>query len=177
MLDAASALFYQRGIHAVGVDTIAAAAGVTKKTLYDRFGAKDQIVALYLAERQRRWREHLEAWLTEVPDAERPLAVFDAAANWAAENSRRGCAHINARAELPDPTHPGFAVIDDAKRYQLDRFHELLSALPSTAAPVDELARQLYLLYEGALVSGGLETVSDAWAIARAAATRLLRAD
>ncbi|NEE13916.1 helix-turn-helix transcriptional regulator, partial [Streptomyces sp. SID7499] len=40
-LAAAGRLFYDRGIHAVGVDLIAAEAGVTKKTLYDRFGSKE----------------------------------------------------------------------------------------------------------------------------------------
>lgn len=41
-LAAASRLFYERGIHAVGVDLIAAEAGVTKKTLYDRFGSRSR---------------------------------------------------------------------------------------------------------------------------------------
>lgn len=44
ILDTASALFYARGINAVGVDTIAAESGVTKRTLYDRFGSKDQLL-------------------------------------------------------------------------------------------------------------------------------------
>ena len=44
VLEAAERLFYERGIHAVGVDLIAAEARVTKKTLYDRFGSKERIV-------------------------------------------------------------------------------------------------------------------------------------
>ena len=63
ILDVASALFYERGIHAVGVDTIAAESGVTKRTLYDRFGSKDALVVAYLAERDRRWRERVVAAL------------------------------------------------------------------------------------------------------------------
>ncbi|MDQ4084268.1 MAG: TetR/AcrR family transcriptional regulator, partial [Actinomycetota bacterium] len=47
ILDVASELFYWRGIHAVGVDTIAAESGVTKRTLYDRFGSKDGLVVAY----------------------------------------------------------------------------------------------------------------------------------
>ncbi len=56
VLEAAERLFYEHGIHAVGVDLIAAEAGVTKKTLYDRFGSKEQIVVEYLAGRDERWR-------------------------------------------------------------------------------------------------------------------------
>ena len=54
VLEVASRLFYERGIHAVGVDAIAEAAGVTKKTIYDRFRSKDNLIAAYLERRDRR---------------------------------------------------------------------------------------------------------------------------
>ncbi|GAA3366506.1 hypothetical protein GCM10017744_073820 [Streptomyces antimycoticus] len=60
ILDTAAELFYGQGINAVGVDLIAKRSGVTKKTLYDRFGSKEALVAAYLRERDERWR----AWLT-----------------------------------------------------------------------------------------------------------------
>src|SRR5690606_19387853 len=53
---AAEELFYERGITAVGVDLIAERSGVTKRTLYNRFGSKDHLVAACLTERDRRWR-------------------------------------------------------------------------------------------------------------------------
>src|SRR5918993_389715 len=87
VLDAASELFYERGIHAVGVDTIAERAGVTKKTLYDRFGSKERLVVEYLRARDLRWREHLERRLALAgsdPSA-RIAAVFEASADWAKE--------------------------------------------------------------------------------------------
>lgn len=68
-LDAASRLFYEHGIHAVGVDRIAAEAGVTKKTLYDRFGSKEQIVVEYLAGRDERWRALLDERLAAAPSS------------------------------------------------------------------------------------------------------------
>lgn len=43
----------------MGVDLIASEAGVIKKTLYDRFGSKEQIVVEYLAARDERWRSFL----------------------------------------------------------------------------------------------------------------------
>ncbi len=63
LLDAASELFYRRGIRAVGVDLVAETAGTTKKTLYDRFGSKDELVALYLRRRARRWQAFLFPYL------------------------------------------------------------------------------------------------------------------
>ena len=37
ILETAGELFYAHGVHAVGVDTIAAESGITKRTLYNRF--------------------------------------------------------------------------------------------------------------------------------------------
>src|SRR4051794_37400383 len=65
LLAAAADLFYRHGVRAVGVDLIAETAGTTKKTLYDRFGSKDALVALYLLQRAHRWREHLLAGLAD----------------------------------------------------------------------------------------------------------------
>ena len=63
-------MFYSRGIRAVGVDLIADRAGTTKKTLYDRFGSKDALVALYLRRRARRWQEYVVDYLdTHAPTA------------------------------------------------------------------------------------------------------------
>src|SRR2546421_12665263 len=48
ILAAAGELFYRHGIRAVGVDSIAEAAGTNKMTLYRHFASKDELVAEYL---------------------------------------------------------------------------------------------------------------------------------
>src|ERR1700704_1482379 len=48
ILAVASELFYKHGIRAVGVDSIAEAAGTNKMTLYRHFASKDELVADYL---------------------------------------------------------------------------------------------------------------------------------
>src|SRR2546426_380575 len=60
ILDTASKLFYQKGIRATGVDSIAAASGMTKMTLYACYGSKEELVRVYLARRDQRWREWLK---------------------------------------------------------------------------------------------------------------------
>lgn len=171
---AAAKLFYERGIHAVGVDLIAAEAGVTKKTLYDRFGSKEQIVVEYLAERDERWRaflgEHLDA---AGPDpASRILAVFDASHAWSVEHSTKGCGMVNAHAEISDPAHPAYAIITGQKAWMLALFTDLARTL---AAPdPDRLARTLLLLHEGALVTHGLAVFPTPILQARAQARSLL---
>ncbi|WP_019544242.1 TetR/AcrR family transcriptional regulator [Streptomyces sulphureus] len=171
--EAAGRLFYERGIHAVGVDLIAAEAGVTKKTLYDRFGSKDGIVVEYLAERDDRWRALLADRVEAAGSpSDRVRAVFDAAEEWAGENSPRGCSMVNAHAEISDPAHPAFALIEEAKRWMLSRFTELAAEVaPESAA---ELGRSLLLLYEGALVAYGMRLFDGAFDTARARAEELL---
>ncbi|GAA0652172.1 TetR/AcrR family transcriptional regulator [Streptomyces thermocarboxydovorans] len=175
-LDAAGRLFYERGIHAVGVDLIAAEAGVTKKTLYDRFGSKEQIVVEYLADRDQRWRaflaERLEA-AAPTPEA-RILAVFDASEAWSAENSPKGCSMVNAHAEISDPAHPAYPVITGQKRWMLDLFTELAGEI--TPEGTTGLGRTLMLLHEGALVAHGLGILPDPIRHARRQAAAVLAA-
>jgi len=106
VLDVASRLFYDRGIRAVGVDTIAAAAEVTKKTIYDQFRSKDALITAYLERRDRWYRDWVTHWISEHPDTDPLLAVFDALGHWMYEVGPRGCAFVNAYAELADPDHP-----------------------------------------------------------------------
>ncbi|KJK35392.1 TetR family transcriptional regulator [Streptomyces variegatus] len=173
-LTAAARLFYERGIHAVGVDLIAAEAEVTKKTLYDRFGSKEQIVVEYLADRDERWRAFLAERLDAAgPDPrERVLAVFDASRAWAEEFSPKGCSMVNAHAEISDPAHPAHPIITGQKQWMLALFTRLTEEIaPGTA---DSTARTLMLLHEGALVAHGLGVFPEAIAHAREQARALL---
>ncbi|MEV6154783.1 helix-turn-helix domain-containing protein [Nonomuraea sp. NPDC052129] len=176
VLEAAARLFYERGIHAVGVDLIAAEAGVTKKTLYDRFGSKEQIVVEYLAGRDERWRaflaQHLDA--AQPAASARVLAVFDASRMWSAENSSKGCSMVNAHAEISDPSHPAYPIITGQKEWMLSLFTDLAENIaPGGAA---HLGRTLMLLHEGALVAHGLNIFPDPISHAREQARTLLAA-
>ena len=51
ILETADRLFYLQGIRAVGVDTIAAEIGISKRTLYNHFPSKDALISAYLARR------------------------------------------------------------------------------------------------------------------------------
>jgi len=161
LLDAAATLFYERGLRAVGVDLIAETAGTTKKTLYDRFGSKDALVALYLRQRAHRWRAHLLAQLEAAgpaaSGADRVLRVFDALATWM-DGQRRGCGFVNAYAELGDTGHPAVAVVRAEKAWMRALFDAL------TGDPA--LGAHVHLLYEGTLVV--LTAGGDASATAQA---------
>ncbi|WP_404193983.1 TetR/AcrR family transcriptional regulator [Streptomyces tauricus] len=172
-LVAAGRLFYERGIHAVGVDLIAAEAGVTKKTLYDRFGSKEQIVVEYLSDRDERWRACLAARLDvcESP-LDSVLTVFDVSREWMDANSPRGCSMVNAHAEIDDPSHPAYGIITGQKQWMLTLFTDLVRPLAPDSA--DSLGWSLMLLHEGALVAFGLRIFPGALEHAREQAAALL---
>ncbi|MGW6208562.1 TetR/AcrR family transcriptional regulator [Streptomyces sp. NPDC055089] len=165
---AADELFYSRGITAVGVDLIAEHSGVTKRTLYNQFGSKDHLVATYLAERDQRWRSLVQASVdaADTP-AEAVTAPFEALRTWTETNSR-GCAFINALAELPDPSHPAHRIAANQKRWLRNLFEEL-AATAGCARPTT-LATRLLVLHEGAVATQPLplDTLPESTALARA---------
>jgi AcrR family transcriptional regulator len=176
VLDVASGLFYREGIHAVGVEAIAAAADVTKKTLYACFGSKDQLVAAYLRERDLRWRSWLTEWVDEHAESprDRLLATFDAMGEWIEREDPRGCGFVNALAELPAAEHPGHAIVIEQKRWLLSYLTGLAAA---TGVPAPEnLGKTLMLLHEGVAVSAATGCVPDAARQARTSAAALVPA-
>jgi AcrR family transcriptional regulator len=173
ILDVASELFYWRGIHAVGVDTIAAESGVTKRTLYDQFGSKDGLIVAYLEARNRRWRALISSRL-DAPHADpvqRALVPFDVLFEWLAPSSR-GCSFVNAFAELSEPEHPGHQAVIAKKKWLRALFRELLAE--AGAKDPDELAVQLLSLHEGAVVCYSMAGEANAAAAVRAAAEVLI---
>lgn len=175
VLEAASWLFYEKGINAVGVDAIAERAGVTKKTLYDQFGSKANLVVEYLTERDLDYY----AWLREEVDkhtgTDRILAVFDALDTWMRTRSPKGCAFVHAHGELlSTPEHPAHAVIRAEKRWLLRLFVELAES--EGYAHPDAVATQLVSLLEGATVLRSISDITEAVAQSRNAAVVLLDA-
>ena len=169
------ALFYERGIRVVGVDLIAEEAGTTKKTLYDCFGSKDALVALYLRRRAIRWQQFLRARLEAAGSAENVdpvVTVFDALEEWHASGDR-GCAFVNAYAETGSADHPAVAVIRAEKQWMHDLFLRL--ARPVGTTETHDVGNLVHLVYEGALVQATAGGMPDAIARARDAVNDLLR--
>jgi AcrR family transcriptional regulator len=174
VLDAAAELFYREGIHAVGVDAIASAAGVTKKTLYACFGSKDRLVAAYLWERDQRWRQWLTEWVESHggPPRDRLLGTLDALAGWIEREDPRGCGFINALAELPSREHQGHAIIVGQKQWLLSYLTELASC--TAAADPARLGRTMLLLHEGVTIAAATGIVEAPTQDARATADALI---
>lgn len=160
LLEAAARLFYANGVAATGIDAITTEAGVAKKSLYNNFSSKADLVAAYLEARHEEWlglyRRRLE--LAGTP-REQVLAVFDAYldhANAAYQHGFRGCGLLNAAAELP-AGNPG----RDSVRRHKEEVQELLAGhvawlLPGREEQASGTAAHLAFLLEGAMARAGL---------------------
>lgn len=148
ILAAAAELFYRRGISAVGVEEIALQAQTTKKTLYDRFGSKEGLVTAYLQDRCRRWQRYLDDWLERAPSAgqDRILEPLHALIQWMIVNDR-GCAFVNAYAELAGTGHAGLEVVAAEKRQMRETYARLLAE--AGLDRIEDRANQLGIVHEG----------------------------
>lgn len=172
ILDAAERLFYTHGIHAVGVEAIAAEAGMTKRTLYNRFGSKERLVEAYLQQRNQRWQTRLDNRLAEAPRP-RINAVFEAYTD-DADGAVHGCAFLNAAAELRG-NHPGIEVIRSHKQAVLSAVRRLVAEEVGSEAG-EALADYVFLLLEGGIAQHGVNPESGSLETAKHAAMDLLSA-
>ncbi|MBR0964292.1 TetR/AcrR family transcriptional regulator [Bradyrhizobium diazoefficiens] len=158
ILETADKLFYLQGIRAIGVDTIAAEIGISKRTLYNHFPSKDALIAAYLE------RRFVHARPSDKPPAEQILSTFDSLERRFAAKDFRGCPFVNAVAEL-GPTDRAVKTIaiaftESRRVWFRDRLTEL------GVVDADALATQLVLLVDGSIAQ---DLVRDDPAMARAA--------
>ena len=145
ILDTVDRLFYGRGIRAVGVDTVADEVGISKRTLYNHFPSKDALITAYLARRLK------PRAYSDQPPAEQILGEFDRLERSFANGGFRGCAFVNAVAELKEPKHAANKIAFAFKEQRRTWFRDLLSQLH--VADPDGLSMQLLLLVDGAIAA------------------------
>jgi len=174
LLDAASELFYEHGVHTVGIDTIIERAAVAKATLYSAFGSKEGLVRAYLEARHasRRAAVLAEMALHDDPGG-KLLALFDVLVTTVKQPGFCGCAFANASAES-GPDSAAAEVTRKVREWLLGVMAEQATALG--AAEPASLARQLTLLYDGALAQSRLDRGPAAATAAKAAAQVLIDA-
>lgn len=169
--------FYRNGFHATGMDLLAAESGVSKTSMYKHFRTKEDLILAVLRLRDENFRNWLFRRMEDLgktPSA-KLLAIYDAMEEWFRERSFRGCMFIKASAEYQEPDHAIHAQSAEHKRLLLDHFTDLTTQAGSSAP--QDLARQLLLLKEGAIVMAVLGRGPDAARDAKDAAQTLLAAD
>jgi AcrR family transcriptional regulator len=164
ILSASQQLFRDQGINSTGMDQLCAVAEVSKRTLYQHFAGKDELIAEYL----RRFDPDVLPEVfdrTDLTPRERLLAAFDIHSPL--------CPFIGAAVEIHDAGHPARLLARDYKRAFAARLTE--TARQAGAVDPEQLGERLALLLDGASArSRVLDT--DTLATAAAIATVLIDA-
>jgi AcrR family transcriptional regulator len=175
LLAAAAPLFYREGVH-VGVEALCRTAGVSKRSMYQLFTSKDEVLAASL---ERASRAYGQALLPDDEDALSPrgciLYVFERLEVLSDAPDYRGCPLVATAVELKDPEHPASVVARRFKDALTDYFHR--QARRAGAPDAERLARQLTVVFDGSSVQAVMQArplaglaVSTATALLDAAA-------
>jgi len=168
LVETAMQLFCRQGFRATGIDTVLAESGVAKKTLYNHFRSKDELIIAALQKRDEDFMDfaregvaRLSAKQTGDPRMARVLALFDAIAEWATGENFSGCTFINASAEFPRRDDPIHVACANHKKLVTQFIEELISELKLPDSR--QVAKQITLLLDGAIVTA--HTTCDATGI------------
>ena len=176
LVRAALDAFQTGGYHATGVDALAAAAGMSKTSIYNHFRTKDDVILAALELRHRQVHDAVAAKIEAAGEAprDRIMAFFAALADWFAEPDFRGCAFIKAAAEHQSAADPIRAAAQAHKR-EMEALFAAETARLGAPDP-DGLAGMLMTLAEGAIVRAHMGLGPGVAAEAGAAAAMLLDA-
>jgi AcrR family transcriptional regulator len=152
ILESAYGLFYRDGFERSGIEAIAEAAGVTKRTLYNHFPSKDALIAGVLEAQADLAVEQIKRWCRAAPPTPEALVeeIFARLRDWSQSQEWRGSGFTRAAMELAwAPGHPARRAAATQKSAYEDALFEALDR--AEAAEPRRLARLLVLLIEGAM--------------------------
>lgn len=177
LIHAAFKLFYQHGIHAVGINTILAETGVAKKTLYHHFASKEALVEAVLIYRDQIFMDWLiSRMMTAGEGRVAVLALFDALDDWFHNRVDtllpfKGCFFVKANGEFSD-----HIVNDLCQRHKQNITSFIQANLVGYCSGLStgDLAQNISLLKEGAIAQAYVAGDLDAAKRAKSMAVALL---
>ncbi len=155
----AARLFYEQGYNSTGINQIIAEAGIAKASLYAHFPSKVDILKKYLQNTSESSIEVLRSIVEQKQTPqEKVLSVFDSLLNFSHETNFNGCQFLNIAAEIPQSNDDILSIIQGHKDKIRQLFLEILEPINK-----ENLADELYILFEGALASS--KVFKDIWTI------------
>lgn len=154
IIETASFLFYKNGYNSTGINEIISEAGIAKATLYNHFKSKEEICIAYLQFKNATFIEDIQAFTAAKQKGKTQiLAIFDFLELFFQDNDFNGCWCIKTVSEIPNDN----AVIRNEIQSQKNGLIQIIAKLITDnlgeigEAETNSLARQIYLLYEGAV--------------------------
>ncbi|MGW1887408.1 TetR/AcrR family transcriptional regulator [Streptomyces sp. NPDC001970] len=149
LLEAAALLFYREGVH-VGVEALCRAAGVSKRSMYQMFTSKDEVLAASLERAALTYWETLVPGEDDAPPRARILHIFERLESLSGSPAYQGCPLVATAVELKNPEHPASMVARRFKDMLTEYFHQ--EARRAGARDPEQLARQLTVVFDGSSV-------------------------
>jgi AcrR family transcriptional regulator len=177
LIAAATDLFCQRGINAVGVDAIVESAGTAKTTLYKLFGSKNQLVEAVLEAEGSSWRDWFISATTKAADTPRGrlLSIFPVLAQWFKQKRFYGCPFINAVAEHDKSNDRLRKLALGHKMIVLEHIRALCAE--AGVRDPDQFTHEIALLIDGAIVAAMITKNPSVAEVAQTALASLLDAE
>ena len=169
IIETALNLFYKQGYLATGINQIIAESQVAKATFYAQFPSKEALCIAYLQARHEIWMGWLIASVKRnATPKETLLGVFSFLKQWMQESNYRGCAFLNIASEVPlsDSKIRNEVVRhkDGLQKYIKETIVDIFeSGLGRTTIDPEKMAKTVYVLVEGAIVSS--QNYSAIWPI------------
>ena len=170
IVDTASRLFYKQGYGNTGINQIIEESGVVKSSLYSAFSSKEDILMIYLETSGAETDLALKTASDKFKDTKKKvLAVFDYLEKLVQQKEYYGCNFLNIISEIPQDAERIRKQIKKQKTGVRKLFRDILEPIGK-----EELADELYTLFEGALIGNKVHGELFPIVSARKMAERLL---
>lgn len=170
IIDTASRLFYEQGYNSTGINQVIKEAEVAKASLYQYFPSKEDLLIEYLTVNSKVTNQHLNLVVSKYGNTkDKVLGIFDFLIELTESTSFNGCNFLNISAELPQANTTVKELIKTQKNAIRSLFVSILEDEQK-----EELADELYLLFDAALISS--KVYQSTWPVltARKIAEKLL---
>lgn len=170
-------VFYQQGFHAAGLERLLEGSGISKRTLYKHFGSKEALIIACIDYYGELFRQALQTQLKSRPHSplEQILAVFEVQQALFERRDYPGCFALKALLEYdnhePLVRQSAQAVFEALGDYFLKACRALKIPTPT------KRAKQILMLYRGAVVSSQGSKSPEPFQLAREAVTKLCSLD
>ncbi|OMH29079.1 TetR/AcrR family transcriptional regulator [Motiliproteus sp. MSK22-1] len=177
LIETALSLFYERGIHAVGINEVLKTSGIAKKTLYSYFSSKEELIAATVEYRSRLFLNWLQSQIAEVDPGRASIErIFSSLDDWINERVEllspfKGCFFINTSAEYNRHDCNIYGQCRTHKQQVCELLLQQCRIIQSEEKAAQSLNTSLSLLVEGAIVRahvmGDKQAAQQAWTTAQ----------
>lgn len=157
IVNTASRLFYKQGYNSTGINQVIKEADVAKASLYQHFPSKEDLLIEYLKITALNTNKILRDIIKKFDSPkDKVLALFDFLLDFSNLTEFNGCNFLNIAAELPRDDGKIKVLIRNQKNEIRALFAEILEPIHK-----EDLADELYILFDAALISG--KVYGDLW--------------